>query len=277
MSNPHGRVRSYSRIEEILKKAASMSSLISLSQLGQVRYGPISYNLYMLDIKDPRPSLPTQVGRGKKNLCLSAGIHGDEPAGVKAIIRFIKEIGLRSRILKSINLTIFPCNNPYGYENGARTNGKGNDLNRQFRQRSPDQEVSLIKSALAERYFDLSLELHEDVDSLGFYLYEIKRDDEASFGKDIINHISKKYPINLSEEIEGMRADNGIISPKGSEDELKKLMRKRRKWPQALYQFSRGVRHCITCETPVRLDMGERVDIHLLALGYILKRLGGGF
>lgn len=279
MSNPHDAVRSYSRIEGILRKTASISSLISLNQLGQVRYGPISYNLYMLDIKDPHPSLSSTMGREKgrvkKNLCISAGIHGDEPAGVEALIGFLKMISPGSRILRSINLTIFPCNNPYGYETGRRTNGKGNDLNREFRKMRPDQEVSLIRSALEKRSFDFSLELHEDVDSIGFYLYELKGGEEESFGKEIINIISKKYPINLNEEIEGMGADNGVISPNGGEDEFKEMIQKRRRWPQALYQFNKGTRHCITCETPVHLKMEKRINMHMLALEYILKRLGG--
>lgn len=235
----------------------------------------------MLEITEPHHSISRswrEKNEGdrpkkKKSVCISAGIHGDEPAGVEALLRFIKEVRQRSHILKTIDITLFPCNNPYGYETGRRTSKNGNDLNREFRKRSPDQEVFFIKKALAGKYFDLSLELHEDVDSPGFYIYELKRDREEPFGREIIDVISKKYPINLSGEIEGMKADNGIISPMGSEDEIKELMRRRKRWPQALYQFSMGTRHCITCETPAKLKMTERVDMHLLALEYILNRL----
>lgn len=261
-------VRSYSKIERTIKKIASKSRFISLNQLGRVRSGKTSYNLYLIEVTDKEGVL----GK-KKSVCISAGIHGDEPAGVEVLLRFLKEVGQRSQILKHINITIFPCNNPYGYESGSRTNKNGNDLNREFRKRSPEQEVFFIKRAIAGRSFDLSVELHEDVDSAGFYLYELKKDGEETFGKEIINIISKKYPINLSDEIEGMKADGGIISPKGSESEIKEMILKRRRWPKALYQFSQGTRHCITCETPVNMKMGDRVDMHQLALEYLLKRL----
>ncbi|MBI5745969.1 MAG: M14 family metallocarboxypeptidase [Nitrospirae bacterium] len=263
-------VRSYFRVEKILMEIASGSEVISLSEIGQTSYGPNGYELYMIDITDNK-----YRSERKKHVCISAGIHGDEPAGVEAVIRFLKDISQGSPILRSVNITLFPCNNPYGYEAGQRSNGNGNDLNREFRRKRPDAEVLLIKRGLAGRSFDLSLELHEDVDSPGFYLYELKKDTEASFGKDIINIISERYPVNLNEEIEGMRADGGVISLKGSESEIKEMIQKRRRWPQALYQFNRGTRHCITCETPVNIRMEERANMHLLALEYILKRLGG--
>ncbi len=263
-------VRSYSRVEKILMEIASGSEVISLNDIGRIRYGSNGYKLYMIDITDKKYG-----SERKKSVCISAGIHGDEPAGVEAVIRFLKDIGRGSPILRSVDITLFPCNNPYGYEAGQRSNGNGNDLNREFRKRRPDVEVLLIKKALAGRFFDLSLELHEDVDTTGFYLYELKKDTEVSFGKDIIKIISERYPVNLNEEIEGMRADGGVISLKGRESEIKEMIQKRRRWPQALYQFNQGTRHCITCETPVNIRMEERVDMHLLALEYTLKRLGG--
>ncbi|MEK7871783.1 MAG: M14 family metallocarboxypeptidase [Nitrospirota bacterium] len=263
-------VRSYFRIEKILRETATGSGFISMNQIGQVKYGKNIYDMYMAEITDMRHGSDR-----KKNVCISAGIHGDEPAGVQAVIRFLRDISQGSPILRSVNITLFPCNNPYGYEAGHRTNGNGNDLNREFRKKRPDAEVHLIKKGLAGRSFDLSLELHEDVDSPGFYLYELKRDGEFSFGKDIIDVISEKYPINLNEEIEGMRANGGVISLKGSESEIKEMIQKRRRWPQALYQFNRGTRHCITCESPVNIRMEERANMHLLVLEHLLERLGG--
>ena len=263
-------IRSYSRVEKTLREIASGSEVISLNEIGQIKYWPNGYNLYMIDITDKKYGSDR-----KKNVCISAGIHGDEPAGVEAVIRFLTDISQGSPILRSVDITLFPCNNPYGYEAGKRSNGNGNDLNREFRRKKPDAEVLLIKRGLAGRSFDLSLELHEDVDSPGFYLYELKKDAEFSFGKDIIDVISEKYPINLNDEIEGMRANGGVISLKGIESEIKEMIQKRRRWPQALYQFNCGTRHCITCETPVNIRMEERANMHLLVLEYLLKRIGG--
>lgn len=263
-------VRSYSRVEKTLREIASRSEVISLSEIGKIVYGTNGYSLYMLDITDKKYGSDR-----KKSVCISAGIHGDEPAGVEAVIRFLRDISQGSPVIRSVDITLFPCNNPHGYEAGQRTNGNGNDLNREFRKRRPDEEVFLIKRALAGRSFDLSLELHEDVDTTGFYLYELKNEAEVSFGKDIINIISERYPVNLNEEIEGMRADGGVISLEGNESEIKEMIQKRRRWPQALYQFNRGTRHCITCETPVNIRMEERANMHLLVLEHLLERLGG--
>lgn len=49
----------------------------------------------------------------------------------------------------------------------------GIDLNRRFGSENPPEEVSIIQSALEVRQFDLYIDLHEDVEGEGFYLYEV--------------------------------------------------------------------------------------------------------
>src|SRR4051794_40489208 len=55
---------------------------VSLRSLGEVRHGPYTY-----------PLLCVEVGaRGQESVLISAGIHGDEPAGVQAALDFLREL-----------------------------------------------------------------------------------------------------------------------------------------------------------------------------------------
>ena len=101
---------------------------------------------------------------------ISAGIHGDEPGGIESIINFLKN----SNYLDYINeweITLLPCINPYGYELGIRTNHQGKDLNRLFKLKNPPEEVVFAQSIL-ETDFKLIIDLHEDNESHGYYLYQ---------------------------------------------------------------------------------------------------------
>ena len=69
-------------------------------------------------------------------------------------------------------LTFLPCLNPYGFEIGSRENYEGKDLNRLFKHDSPPQEVKFAKSIFVSSY-DLTIELHEDFMTPGYYLYQM--------------------------------------------------------------------------------------------------------
>jgi murein peptide amidase A len=260
------RVRSYQQVVERLEAFAEKEAGLRLTPLGRIKSNPTDYPLYLLrSRKSPRSF------RGR--VCLCAGIHGDEPAGVEAMLELLEDRSRLKRLFGEFHLTILPCINPYGFEHNTRTNGLGLDLNRQFRGRRPPTEVRLVKKALGRSGYDLAVEFHEDVDTDGFYLYELTADDEPSWGPLIIDKIGRRYPINRREEIEGMNSENGVIHRKNQNDSFKQLMWTRPDWPQAFYFFSRGTPHCFTIETPITLDIKERAEMHLTALEVALEEL----
>ena len=111
------------------------------------------------------------LGKGNRQKALiSAGIHGDEPGGVEAICSFL-ENNRFEKYSDKWELTFLPCLNPYGYDYGSRENHEGKDLNRLFRHDSPPSEVIFAKSIFDQDY-DLTIELHEDFVTPGYYLYQ---------------------------------------------------------------------------------------------------------
>ncbi|MCL4500075.1 MAG: M14 family metallocarboxypeptidase [Chloroflexi bacterium] len=251
-------VRSYTQVIERLRSAAS-STHVSLETLGEFTVERTSYPMFLARLGKPSP--------GKLSVLISAGIHGDEPAGVEAALRFIEHNIENPSLLTHYNFVIFPCDNPYGWERNVRENSQGVDLNRQFRVRQPAPEVELITRGLNGLCFDLVYEMHEDYDSPGFYLYEFGEDHTAYLGEPIIHEVATfGYPINRSHIIERRRARGGIIR-------LNLQTYRKTRLPKSFYAYRECGGQVLTLETPsTYLSLNDRVRIHLMGLSVSLNR-----
>ena len=210
------------------------------------------------------PLIKIVLGKGNSlRALISAGIHGDEPGGIESIINFLKN----SKYLDYINeweITLLPCINPYGYEFGTRTNHQEKDLNRLFKLKNPPEDVVFAQSIL-ETDFKLIIDLHEDNESHGYYLYQTGLSKTyEKIGLEILNSLEGIMPINLETEIAGSQADQGII---GKELEILSMDW----WPMALYGLSKGTQMCLTLETSSLFDMETRVHAHLTAIKTAFK------
>ena len=215
-------------------------------------------NINYLDNVYPFPKIILGDKRLRRVL-ISAGIHGDEPASVETICRFL-ETEKYGAYLDKWEITILPCINPYGFENYTRENYSKKDLNRYFKESSPPIEIQLVKSVIKPSYFDLTLELHEDVDSDGYYLFQkSNKPNGLGYGTQIINSVKKIIPINLNEIIDGMNAEKGIIHKLKNINEMEW-------WPMAGYSLSMNCGHCFTLETPTKFPLSTRVNAHLEAI-----------
>jgi murein peptide amidase A len=102
-------------------------------------------------------------------LGLFAGVHGDEPAGCAALVRFLSELSASPDIAKGYDLVVYPLCNPTGYEDGTRTNRAGADLNREFWRSSAHPEVRILERELREHRFQGIVTLHADDTCNGLY------------------------------------------------------------------------------------------------------------
>lgn len=214
------------------------------------------------------PLIKIVVGEGNpRRILISGGIHGDEPAGVETICAFL-ENHLYKSFLNDWEFTLLPCINPSGFEAGTRNNGDDIDLNRKFKEDQAPCEVAFVKNILDQPY-DLDLELHEDIDSPGYYLYQKDISTELlSLGRAILDRVESIHPLNLAEEIEEVSADRGLLSRLSEPDEMEW-------WPMALYAYTRGCSHVFTLETSPSLPMDVRVKAHLLAIKTALEYMEG--
>ena len=80
------------------------------------------------------------------HILVTGGVHGDEPAGVEAVLQFLERDN--TVLLKEFSFLVIPCMNPYGYVHNTRETRNGIDINRAF-EADDIAEVAIVKNALA--------------------------------------------------------------------------------------------------------------------------------
>ena len=140
-----------------------------------------------------------------------AGIHGDEPEGVRAVVQFLKLLEAKPDLAAGYYLSFYPVCNPTGFEDGTRHSRSGKDLNREFWGNSNEPEVRLLQAELISRSFNGIISLHTDDTSDGFY--GIVRG--ATLTKHLIEPVlqaaGKFLPRDQRSIIDGFPARNSII------------------------------------------------------------------
>ncbi len=184
-----------------------------------------------------------------KNVYISSGIHGDEPAGPLAILRLFQE----NLWPPNVPIWVVPCLNPEGFIRNCREDEFGIDLNRDYRFPKTETVRAHIAWLQHQPTFYLTLLLHEDWEANGFYLYELNPDHLPSLAPAMINQIKEVCPVDTSPEIEGRPAQNGIIS--ANPDLLA-----RPDWPEAFYLIHHKTRLSYTLEAPSDFALSVRVS-----------------
>ncbi|MFA6545817.1 MAG: M14 family metallocarboxypeptidase [Limisphaerales bacterium] len=197
--------------------------------------------------------------RARRNLYVSAGIHGDEPAGPLAVQRLMEE----NRWPDDANLFLCPCLNPTGFPEGRRENLHGKDLNRDYRHHETAEVRAHIAWLETLPRFDLTLCLHEDWEANGFYLYEVNPDGLPSLAEKVIKAVEPLCPIDQSETIDGRPAASGIIRP-----DLDPA--KRPQWPEAFFLLQTRTRLSYTLEAPSDFPLPTRVNALVAAVNAAL-------
>jgi murein peptide amidase A len=117
----------------------------------------------------PRTLLCAEFGESDSPAVhVSAGVHGDEPAGVLALLALAEAGAFDTRY----SLRLWPCTNPTGFDAATRANGDGIDVNRTFGRGGSSPESKAIVMANRDRKFVLALDLHEDDEAVWPYAYE---------------------------------------------------------------------------------------------------------
>ena len=144
-------------------------------------------------------------------LGIFAGIHGDEPEGVHALVQFVKLLEAKPELATGYYLSIYPVCNPTGFEDGTRFSRSGKDLNREFWKGSTEPEVRLLQAELQSRSFQGIIALHTDNTSDGFYGFV----RGATLAKHLIEPAlwaaEQFLPRDERPVIDGFNARNGII------------------------------------------------------------------
>ena len=188
-----------------LEKIAATSPNLVANHDARFEVDGASYELPRYLFVGPRGGdTPIRVG-------IFAGIHGDEPEGVHALIQFIKLLESKPELATGYYLSFYPVCNPTGFEDNTRHSRGGKDLNREFWRNSTEPEVRLLQAELISRLFQGLISLHTDDTSAGFYGFA----HGATLTKNLIAPAlaaaEKFLPRDERPVIDGFNARNGII------------------------------------------------------------------
>lgn len=153
----------------------------------------------------------TLVRKNRIKIGIFATLHGDEPAGLYALIDFIGELDRDPMLGRDFDLRFYPLCNPTGFVDGTRNSRADVDLNREFWKGSAQPEIRLLEEELRTQKFDGIISLHSDDTSEGVYGFVKGATLTEHLLKPSLAAASRALPTNLSAQIDGFHAMEGII------------------------------------------------------------------
>lgn len=214
--------------------------------IGTVNTHPI----YQINLRSPAAN--------PKNILITGGMHGDEPAGVEAVLQFLERVP--THIQQQFSFTVIPCINPYGYIHNTRENKDGIDINRSF-ETNDVTEVTIVQEVIDNMQFSFTIDFHEDYEAKGFYLYEGKR-DEQYIGPEIVKTVKTIGAIDADDSGEDTTEIVQGVYKVASEWGTQGLA------PYLLHFHSE---HVLITETPTVWSLQQRANLHLGVLDAALK------
>ena len=204
----------------------------------------------------PLFALTKRTSGPRPRIYLSSGLHGDEPAPPLVLLELIEAGIFDTRA----NWFLCPLLNPTGLMRGTRENSAGLDLNRDYKDLRSAEIRAHSGWLQRQPNFDLTLCVHEDWESKGYYLYELNPSALASLAEPMIAAVSKACPIESATVIDGRQtAAPGIIRPVSDP-----LMRET--WPEAIYLRAHHTTLSYTLETPSAFPLDQRIAAHRTAI-----------
>ena len=227
----------------------------------------------------PRTLLMAEAGdAGAPVVSIHAGVHGDEHASPWALLSIVRD-GLLDR---RFAYRMWPCLNPSGYAAQTRVNAEGHDINRSFSRGGTTPEARAVLTANRDRRFALALDLHEDYEAAGCYVYEpLRRGCEPYFSGAIVDALDDAgLPVQSfadgfdlgappDADVSGMyRLVRGVVLV-DYERELEVFAG----LPSSIALMYRGTPAALTFESPRPRAWDERVAAHRVAVTTALSMM----
>ena len=221
---------------------------------------------------NPTEPLPfIQIRGGRKKVLITSGIHGDEPSGPYAIAKFLLKEKLLQKIKQKLSADIIPLINPEGFRRRKRKNGKNQDINRYFFDKSRKNEPKEAKTLKkffrnVKEPYDLMISLHEDPGRKNFYLYDTQNGKNSEIVENIFR-VVKKHGIRLYTGLDSQAWKNKIqngyveVKPKSGLPTLEECLSRNGK-----------VKKALTLEIPGRFVLDKKINLVIEILETILLK-----
>lgn len=149
-----GPVRDYEEVVARLQRLPANSHC--LESYGEVRTPLKNYPAFCVTVGD--------IQNGNPNILIAGGVHGYEPSGVEAALRFLEDEVQSFR--NEFNFVVYPCVSPWSYVYDTRWNWQAEDPNRQFSKdpaKTKIDECEIFMASMEKRAcrFACAIDLHE--------------------------------------------------------------------------------------------------------------------
>lgn len=191
-------------------------------------------------------------------LGIFATIHGDEPEGALAVVRFLTALEKNPDLAQGYALYFYPVCNPTGFEARTRHSRSGKDLNREFWRSSPEPEVRALESEIWTHAFHGIINLHADDTSDGIYGFVNGAVLSENLLEPALRAAEKHLPRNPRRRIDGFPARRGVIY-----ESYEGVLRAVPGLPHPPFE--------ITFETPQKSPLHLQVDAFDAALATVLQ------
>ncbi len=202
------RIRASRSIADLLSplnQIAETSVNLIAKPFGRFEVGGESFELPCYLFIGPRGGdEPLRIG-------LFAAIHGDEPVGAYALVKFLTLLEQAPELARGYCLFIYPVCNPAGFQNNTRYSLRGRDLNREFWNNSTEPEVLALQWEIWTHAFHGLVALHSDDTSDGVYGYVSGATLTKHLLEPALDAAELLLPRNQNPIIDGFNARNGII------------------------------------------------------------------
>jgi len=243
--------------------------------LQEIAVGSPLRSMYYIDINR----------QAEHQIFLSAGVHGDEPVSPWSLYSLVRDELLDPQY----GYRLWICTNPSGYDLGTRRNIDGVDINRSYSGAGTTPESQALMRASTDEAYVLAIDLHEDYESDGFYLYEPIVAQTAPYGRAIIAHITDAgfalQPLDDAFDLGYPSVDAGYPSDAAS---ALRLLEPGRVLPDiagecayfadglplTMYLLQQGIaKRTLTFETPRRADWDDRIAMHRISVVTALAQI----
>lgn len=251
-------------LEEYYSQLLKYSKLFNIQEIESIIYNSNKLPIY---------SIKTSSKPSNKNLLLTAGIHGNEYAGLLAVLEILEDIKANPQKYEKVNLNIITPINPVGVLELSRYNASGKDINRDFH-RFETLEAKAVRSELKKFKPDFVIDLHEGPQDDGTFIYTHQKVKKKAT-EFLFNYLNEKKALLAERDYLGRKLKTKGHAKLGSifgilEKLWENILGKK---PFASYATSEGI-PAITIESSWRTkSKAERVKAHVLTIDAIVEVL----
>jgi hypothetical protein len=196
-------VRSLAPIQDRLQAADMASPNVLLTDIGQV--GAPGFEALFWRVVY-RPFLPDL-----KRVLIIAGVRGNGAAGVEYTLGLVQELATPSASAAVYDADILPLANPWGWVHGVGASSNGVDIEWDFAN-FDTHESRIIRRFLREKRYDLVIDLREDPEATGFYIWQYGLDSTAASERIVSDLRAQGHPIEADVRRLLLKPRNGIIA-----------------------------------------------------------------